>query len=149
MIRTKTFSWHETVNLGKRFAKILKERDVVVLEGVLGGGKTTFVKGILKGLNFKENAISPSFTLVRQYNKRNLHIYHVDLYRLGGDDVFSIGIEDYLYAPGSITLIEWGEKIEGYLPSYIKVRFDFSRENIRKVSFSLKGLRDRKLNIFN
>ncbi|MDP2923465.1 MAG: tRNA (adenosine(37)-N6)-threonylcarbamoyltransferase complex ATPase subunit type 1 TsaE [Candidatus Omnitrophota bacterium] len=139
MVKVLTNSAKETVALGKKFSKILKEKDVVLFEGALGGGKTTFIKGILRGFNLKAKALSPSFTLVRRYHKRRLYIYHIDLYRLDNADVFSFGIEDYLYAPGVIVLVEWGEKFEKHLSRYIKAEFSFLGESARKISFSYKG----------
>jgi tRNA threonylcarbamoyladenosine biosynthesis protein TsaE len=139
MTMIETNSSEETIKLGERFSKILKEKDIVLLEGVLGGGKTTFVKGVLGKLGLKRKILSPSFTILRQYLTRNYYIYHIDLYRLDKRDIFNLGLEDYLYAPKSITFIEWGEKIEKSLPSYIKVRFSFLGEYARQIFFSSKG----------
>jgi tRNA threonylcarbamoyladenosine biosynthesis protein TsaE len=139
MIKCTTFAAYETIALGKQFSRVLAKRDVVVLEGDLGGGKTTFVKGIAQGLNFKKNIISPSFTLMRLYQKKNLKLCHVDLYRLAPKEIFNVGIDDFLYAPNTITVIEWGEKIEKILPRYIKIVFSFVSENSRRIIFSLKN----------
>lgn len=135
--------------MGKLFSAILKEKDVLLLEGALGGGKTTFVKGIVHGFCAKAKVLSPSFTLVRRYKKENLSIYHIDLYRIAKSDVFSFGIEDYLYAQGVITLVEWGEKMEDYLSSYIKANFSFIAENTRKITFSVKGYAKKRLFLLN
>lgn len=131
-----THSSEETFALGKNFSKILKDKDVVVLEGALGGGKTTFVKGILKEFGYRGKVLSPSFTLVREYKTRNFYIYHIDFYRVTLDKIFEMGIiEDYLYASGTITFIEWGQKIDKVIPSYIKIAFSYRGENSRKISF--------------
>lgn len=149
MIKCTTSSAYETVVLGKKFAKILAEKDVVILEGDLGGGKTTFIKGIAQGLGFKKNIISPSFTLMRLYQKRDLNLCHADLYRLDSKEIFNIGIDDFLYAPHTITVIEWGEKIEKILPRYIKIVFSFVNENSRRIVFSLKNYPRDKLKLFS
>jgi tRNA threonylcarbamoyladenosine biosynthesis protein TsaE len=134
------------VALGESFANILKEKDVVLLEGDLGGGKTTFIKGVCKGFRCRQRVLSPSFTLLRRYKIKSGYIYHVDLYRLDNHvDMFGLGLEDYLYAKGSITLIEWGEKIEETLPQYIKMKFSFLGENERKIVLSLKGYKKDKI----
>ena len=137
-----TFSEQQTIRLGRDFSKIFKEKDVVILTGQLGGGKTTFTKGILEGFGYKRRVLSPSFTLMREYTDKKLTVCHVDLYRLNTkNDMFSIGIEDYFEAPKTITLIEWGEKIEDMLSRYIKIAFFYEGQNKRKIVVSTKGKR--------
>lgn len=139
-MKVVTSSGYQTIELGKRFARILGTKDVVLLEGDLGGGKTTFVKGILKGFNSFQEVLSPSFTLVREYKVKPCRIYHIDLYRIDKlRDVFSLGIEDYLYGQGCITLVEWGEKLESILPRYLKIKFSYLGEKQRKIIFSARG----------
>jgi tRNA threonylcarbamoyladenosine biosynthesis protein TsaE len=133
-----THSAKETIALGKQFAKLLKEKDIVILEGALGGGKTTFVKGILRAFNLRAKVLSPSFTLERRYRAKNFNIYHIDLYRLKSVDFFSLGLEEYFYQPKTIVLIEWGQKIEASLTHYIKAEFSFVNKNSRKINFSFK-----------
>lgn len=144
-MKVVTFSSKQTIELGTRFSRILETKDVVLLEGDLGGGKTTFVKGILKGFNSSQPVLSPSFTLVREYKVKRGRVYHIDLYRIDKlRDVFSLGIEDYLYGEGCIVLVEWGEKLEGILPRYLKIKFSYLGENQRKIIFSAKGYLKRK-----
>jgi len=135
----KTNSQAETISLGGKFARALKEKDVIVLEGQLGGGKTTFTKGVLKGLGCRQRVLSPSFTLVRQYKARKFDVYHLDLYRLKRADVLGLGIEDFLYSEKSISFIEWGSKIAQDLDKYLKIEFLFSGQNSRKLKFSAQG----------
>lgn len=142
-----TNSAEETISLGARFCRNLTKKDVVVLEGALGGGKTTFIKGVIKGLGIKAKVLSPTFTILRQYGTARLCFYHIDLYRLRENEIFNIGIEDFLYANNAITMIEWGEKIEGCIPSYIKIEFSLLGNNVRKIDFSLKGHKNRKIKI--
>lgn len=144
-MKVKTYSERETINTGKKFARILKERDVVVLEGDLGGGKTTFVKGLLKGLGSKQRVLSPSFTLMREYKVKKLFVYHLDLYRLKRADALNLGLEDFLYSDKSISLIEWGGKVKQDLDKYIKVEFSFLGENSRCLEFSVKSLGEDRI----
>lgn len=139
-VKLKTNSAQETINLGVKFAGSLREKDVVLMEGDLGGGKTTFIKGVLKGLGSKEKILSPSFTLIREYKTKMGIVYHMDLYRLDKvGDIFEMGIEDCLYVSGGISLIEWGERIEDFLPEYSKINFTFIDNNRRGIEFSCKG----------
>jgi tRNA threonylcarbamoyladenosine biosynthesis protein TsaE len=149
MLKIITNSAQETILLGRKFSKILKEKDVVILMGNLGGGKTTFIKGILRGFGAKTKVLSPSFTLIREYKRKKKFICHADLYRLRKSDIFALGLEDYFYTTRSVVLIEWGEKIENYLPRYIKVKFSFLGEKSRKIIFSLKGYDENKLAILS
>lgn len=145
MFKLKSTSANQTVNFGKLFSKVLKGGDTIVLEGALGGGKTTFTRGILAGLGYKKRVLSPSFTLLRQYDLKNLSIYHLDLYRLEFSDIFDLGIDDFLYSDKIITLIEWGNKMRNELDKYIKIEFVFSGENIRNIKFSVKGYPEKVL----
>jgi len=135
----------DTISLGQAFSKSLKNKDVVVLEGALGGGKTTFVKGVLKGLGSRVRVLSPSFTLLRQYALGKKVVYHLDLYRLKSSDIFDLGVDDFLYSPDTIALIEWGDRIEKRLDKYIKIVFEFCGENIRRLEFSTKGYSGKRL----
>ena len=128
----------ETVNIGKKLGNILSSGDVVALSGILGSGKTWFTKGI--GLGFgvdpDEVIVSPSFSLVNEYEGRCL-MYHVDLYRLNSlTDIMSIGLDDYFHDQ-SIVVIEWAERCPEMLPSgYINVRIDILGENERSIEIN-------------
>lgn len=114
MIFTST-SEGETKELGRRLAAKVKPGSVISLRGSLGAGKTVFAKGFAEALGIGEAIVSPTFTLVQEYDGR-LKMYHLDLYRLSGEDEFeSMGGEDFLYSDG-VTLIEWSEKIDSMLP---------------------------------
>ncbi len=105
----------ETEDIGYRFGKALRSGDVVSLTGSLGAGKTVLAKGIARALSIEEAIVSPTFTIVQEYDGTQ-KLYHLDLYRLSGDDEFeSMGGEEFLY-PDGITLIEWAEKIEDMMP---------------------------------
>lgn len=113
----------ETQKIGYEVAEKIKKGDVISLTGSLGTGKTVFAKGFAKQLGIEEAIVSPTFTLVQEYDGR-MKMYHLDLYRLSGEDEFeSMGGEDFLYSDG-VTLIEWSEKIESMLPDdtiYVKI----------------------------
>ncbi len=105
----------ETQEVGRRVAQKVTRGAVISLRGSLGAGKTVFAKGFARELGITEAIVSPTFTLVQEYDGR-LKMYHLDLYRLSGEDEFeSMGGEDFLYSDG-VALIEWSEKIEDMLP---------------------------------
>ena len=137
-MRVISSSEQETRELGKRMAGKVTPGTVISLRGSLGAGKTVFAKGFALGLGITEAIVSPTFTLVQEYDGR-LKLYHLDLYRLSGEDEFeSMGGEDFLYSDG-VALIEWSEKIEDMLPDdtifiYITINEDLTR------SIEIKGM---------
>lgn len=136
-MRIKTNSARETISLGKKISRCLSGKEIILFEGELGGGKTTFIKGLLSGLGYKGKVLSPSFTLERQYKIKKNIVHHIDLYRLDlNKDLLDMGFDEFLNQPGHITLIEWGEKIEDQLTDYIKVIFNYSGENSRLITIS-------------
>lgn len=133
-----TKSVDETLELGKKIGSHLKKGDCVSLRGSLGAGKTVIAKGIALSLGIEEAIVSPTFTLVQEYEGKE-KLYHLDIYRLSGEDEFeSMGGEEFLY-PDGISLIEWSEKIDSMLPEntiYINITIndDLSR------TIEIKGL---------
>lgn len=108
-------SEEETKNAGRELARRVVRSSVISLRGSLGAGKTVFAKGFAQELGITEAIVSPTFTLVQEYEGK-MKMYHLDLYRLSGEDEFeSMGGEDFLYSDG-VCLIEWSEKISSMLP---------------------------------
>ena len=132
MIITTT-SEKETQRFGQGFVRHLKGGEVIGLIGELGSGKTTFVKGLAKGLGIKELITSPTFVLLKDYGK----LVHIDLYRLKKpSEIKTLGLEDYLGRPDKICVIEWAERIKKYLPKKTKfIEFDFVNEKTRKIKY--------------
>jgi len=139
MPRTQTFhtdSEQETRELGFRLGRALPAGTVVSLQGPLGAGKTVIAKGIAEALQINEAIVSPTFTLVQEY-EGTMPLHHMDLYRLHGiDDFSSIGGEELLYGEG-ITLIEWSEKIEEILPpGTVRVKIAIGDNGNREIMVS-------------
>jgi len=123
------------MQLGEKLAKKLSRGDVIALFGDLGSGKTTFTKGVGKGLGVKasQRINSPTFVLIKEYGAR-IPLYHLDLYRLDNlQDIEDIAVEEYIYGDG-VAVIEWAEKIKGILPKkHIAVRFKIKGEEQREI----------------
>ena len=121
----KSKSENDTKEFAKKFASKLKKGDVIVLSGDLGSGKTKFTEGFLSYFGLENEISSPTFTIVNEYNKDDINIYHFDVYRLeDSSEFYAIGGEEYFEK--GICIIEWGELIKDALPKkYIKI--DFSR----------------------
>ncbi len=122
----------ETKAIGFNLASKLNKKDIVILTGDLGSGKTKFTEGFLSYFGLEDEISSPTFTIVNEYSKNNVNIYHFDVYRLEDlDEFYAIGGTDYF--DNGICLIEWGELIEPILSKYIKINIskDNENENIR------------------
>lgn len=115
----------ETQKVGFEFARRLSPGDTVFLYGDLGFGKTTFVKGVAKGLGITSRVISPTFTIIRSHGD----VYHIDLYRVEDKKQISeIGLEDIIQNKSLIKFIEWPEKIEETAHARWKVYFQMKED---------------------
>lgn len=119
----------DTILFASQFASYLKTRDVIVLTGELGSGKTKFTQGILKHFGLDDEISSPTFTIVNEYHKDSTNIYHFDVYRLSDvDEFYEIGGEEYFN--NGICIIEWGELIKDALPKdYLHIVFSKDENN--------------------
>jgi tRNA threonylcarbamoyladenosine biosynthesis protein TsaE len=105
-----------TVEAGARLAPALAGGMVVTLSGELGAGKTTLVRGMLRGLGWAGAVKSPTYALVEHYMFSSLYFYHFDFYRIDGADEWDTsGFADYFH-PGAICVIEWPERVAARLP---------------------------------
>lgn len=111
----------ETQALAEVLAATLKGGEVIALSGDLGAGKTTFVKGLARGLGVVETVTSPTFVLMNVYDVRKdsiVHFVHSDCYRLdASSQLEGIGIGDYLSDSHSVVAIEWPERARAILPN--------------------------------
>lgn len=101
---------------GAALAQSVQPHDLLLLKGDLGAGKTTLTQGFGRALGIKRPVKSPTFTLVREYREGKLPLFHMDFYRLEGDDLASIDLNDYLAEEG-VVIIEWPQVIQADLPS--------------------------------
>lgn len=132
----------ELMNYGYQLGQVFQAQDVLVLTGDLGAGKTTFTKGIARGLGISQMIKSPTYTIVREYEGR-LPLYHLDVYRIG-QDPDSIDLDDFLFGEG-VTVIEWGELLGDSLPDdYLKLNI-LKKEDGRELVFEAHGQRSQAL----
>jgi tRNA threonylcarbamoyladenosine biosynthesis protein TsaE len=146
MKRFLTKSEKETEKLGEKIGKkILKKKldktaKILALEGDLGGGKTTFLKGFAKGLGIREKILSPTFILFRKFNIKHRtsnfeHFYHIDCYRVEKEkEILNLGFREIIKDPKNIVAIEWAEKIKKILP-----------KKVLKIKFKIFGKKERKI----
>ena len=105
----------KTIELGRRISLCSGRGDVFALYGTLGMGKSTFARAFIQNLCGKTDVPSPTFTLVQMYDAPDFTVYHFDLYRLKTpEEIFELNMEEALY--DGVCLIEWPDKMGGYLP---------------------------------
>lgn len=129
-------SLEDTKKIAYNFADSLKGGEIILLNGDLGAGKTTFTKFLAKRLGVNEIVTSPTFTILKEYHGENFKINHFDMYRLDDyQEAYEFGIEDFLSGNShEITLIEWSERISELLPeNCIVININFICENSRKI----------------
>ena len=120
-----------TIRLGKQFAQELKPRSIVLLQGPIGAGKTSFVQGLAKGLSIKEDITSPTFALSHHYHSGKISLIHMDLYRIEDslmEKEFFISEEDEANQSEAILVIEWPELIQPVINNYWKVTITYAKD---------------------
>jgi len=140
---TTTLNTLETIELAQSFASSLVGGEILALHGDLGGGKTTFTKGLAEALRVEEIVTSPTFVIMKVYpgkiGDKKIEFVHIDAYRCENiEDIKSVGIEDYLGRDDVVMAVEWAEKIMKILPkNMINIDFAFIDEKTRKIE--IKG----------
>jgi len=134
-----TLNDQATWQAGFEFGKNLETGVALALYGNLGAGKTKFIQGLAKGLKIKEIVNSPTFNILKLYpvrgNKNIKRFCHIDAYRLNSEkDLLSLGIEEFLADPETVTAIEWAEKIKNIWP-----------ENTLEIKLSVLSESEREL----
>ena len=126
----------ETIQLGEHFATFVEKGDVFSFVGELASGKTTFIKGILKGLKFDKPVTSPTFTLVNEYDAK-FPVIHIDCYREDEQERWiKLGINDYMDEE-NVVIIEWADKMKSLLPiNTIQIQFSHKSINSREIFLS-------------
>jgi len=140
-----TQSGADTVEVGRKLAKLLKPPQLLLLRGDLGTGKTTLVKGIAQALDAAEpdEVTSPTFTLLHEYdgtqNGKPVKLYHIDVYRLEGErQLETLGLDELL-TPDALVLVEWGEKFKSITKkSTGEIAITSTGGDARKITVTLK-----------
>ena len=132
----------ETIELGKKLGLKLEKGTTLALKGDLAGGKTTFTKGIGEALNIRQVINSPTFTILKIYHG-DLPLYHIDAYRLEGND-YDLGISEF--EEDGIMVVEWPEYYKDQLPEdYIEVLFTYIDDDSRQIDFICHGEKYKKI----
>ena len=119
----------ETIKLGRDFAQGLNPQSIILLQGPIGAGKTSFVQGIAEGLSISEDIISPTFALSHHYNSGRIPLIHLDLYRLRDSLMakeFFIDQEEEANHNEAILVIEWPQLIEPIIDNFWKIEISYA-----------------------
>ena len=147
----------ETQKLGEMLAMELRGGEIICLSGDLGAGKTTFAQGLLKGLGATGPYTSPTFVIMKEYKKKISNfkfqisnklknsnnkiqsIYHIDAYRVGEEDIESLGWEEIIADKRNVIIVEWAERISGIIPKgSLWIEFEGVDEEKRRITFRPK-----------
>ena len=140
-----TSSCQHTQGLAHNLGRLAVPGTVLILDGPLGAGKTSFVQGLARGLGITGIVNSPTFTLMKEYEGR-LPLYHFDLYRLEDpEELWELGFEEYIEG-GGVCAMEWGHRVLDLLPQdHLTIRLRFAGDNKRLISFFPIGEIHRRL----
>ena len=140
-LKLVTHSAQQTQNLGTSIGRLAEPRDIYLLIGELGAGKTCLTQGIAYGLDIQEYTLSPSFVIMRELHGR-LPLYHMDFYRLDNiAEISDLGLDDYLFGKG-VCVIEWANKGLTVLPEdHLLIKIDYLADNERNFVIEPKGER--------
>ena len=129
-----TNSPRETEAVGEALAKILQPGTVIAYRGDLGAGKTSFTRGLARGLGYRDPVTSPTYTIVNEYLGGRLPLFHFDMYRLrSSDDLWDIGWEDYLDR-GGVCAVEWSENVADAMEAPICITIEKLGEEARRIT---------------
>lgn len=142
-----TASADETQRLGETLGRLLRPGDLILLQGSLGSGKTTFTQGVARGMGLSSRVTSPSFTLANVYppNGHGFPLYHLDLWRIrSAEEALGIGLEEYLSEDAG-CIIEWPDVAASVFPDeQLRIRFTADLDR-RELFFHAGGERGVEL----
>ena len=127
--------------IGAKLGQLVQPGDLILLDGDLGAGKTTFTKGLAKRLGIPNNVKSPTFTLIREYRQGRLPLYHMDVYRLEDGGAEDLGLDEYFDGDG-VSVVEWSQFIADLLPTtYLRIAIsrDTDADDQRVITFKPIG----------
>lgn len=141
-MKIESKSARDLLSIGEKLGKIIDRQCIILLDGELGAGKTTFTKGLAVGLGVDDIVNSPTFTIAKTYNGR-LNLNHLDVYRLEGLDE-DFGIEDYM-AKDEVLVVEWSKFLDkSIFKEYLHIQIDYIDDH-RMLTLSPKGDYYKKL----
>ena len=135
--QTESISAEQTEQLGEVVGRKLRGGETIELVSDLGGGKTTFTRGLVRGTGSSDRVGSPTFTLSREYQAPHFVVAHFDFYRLGEAGIVGDELHELIGDPAYVTVIEWGEIVHDVLPDRrLTVQFEQAGDEKRSITIS-------------
>jgi tRNA threonylcarbamoyladenosine biosynthesis protein TsaE len=136
--QTKSISSEATEQLAEQLGKTLRGGEVIELVSDLGGGKTTFVRGLARGAGSADKVASPTFTISKVYSCPRFEIHHFDFYRLDDPGIVADELAEIVGDPKTVVVVEWGDVVQHVLPAQ-RLTITITQtadENSRQLSFA-------------
>jgi tRNA threonylcarbamoyladenosine biosynthesis protein TsaE len=134
---TDSTSSDVTERLGEQLGRNLRGGEVIELVSDLGGGKTTFTRGLVRGTGSTDRVGSPTFTLSREYTAPRFTVAHFDFYRLGEAGIMGDELDEIIHDPAYVTVVEWGDIVHDVLPkNRLTVQLTQTGDDLRHVSIN-------------
>lgn len=134
--RAKTDSAQATEDLAVRLGQNLRGGEVIELISDLGGGKTTFTRGLAKGFGSGDHVASPTFTVSKVYKSGSKEMHHFDFYRLSDAGIMAHELHDLIGAPEIVVVVEWGKAVQHVLPNErLIIRLTRTGDDSRELTF--------------
>lgn len=131
----------ELIELGEKLGALLGGGEVIELAGDIGAGKTTFTKGVARGMKITDDVQSPTFTISRNYYAPgSLRLAHYDFYRLRDAGIMKMELDEAMHDPGTVTVIEWSDIVSDVLPAdALRIAIAVQPDDSRLVTFEGDG----------
>ena len=131
----------ELIELGEKLGALLGGGEVIELAGDIGAGKTTFTKGVARGMKITDDVQSPTFTISRNYDAPSgLRLAHYDFYRLRDAGIMKMELDEAMHDPGAVTVIEWSDIVTDVLPAdALRITIAVQPDDSRLVTFEGGG----------
>ena len=135
--QTNSTSSEQTEQLGEKIGRALKGGEVIELASDLGGGKTTFVRGLARGAGSEDKVASPTFTISKVYDTKHFQIHHFDFYRLSEAGIVADELAEVALDPKAVVVVEWGEVVQHVLPDKrLTITIKQNSDGSRALTFS-------------
>jgi tRNA threonylcarbamoyladenosine biosynthesis protein TsaE len=135
--QTSTTSSEETEQLAEKLGAACRGGEVIELISDLGGGKTTFTRGLVRGIGSPDKVASPTFTISKVYEAGALHIHHFDFYRLQEAGIVAEELAEVIGDPKAVVVVEWGDIVQHVLPEeHLTIIITQTAEDIRELTLS-------------
>ncbi|HSW36851.1 MAG TPA: tRNA (adenosine(37)-N6)-threonylcarbamoyltransferase complex ATPase subunit type 1 TsaE [Candidatus Saccharimonadales bacterium] len=132
-LKIVTSSSAETERLAGQIGRRLRGGETIELISDLGGGKTTFVRGLARGFGSKDKVTSPSFTLSNEYKADDKTLFHFDFYRLQEPGIMSDELAEAVGDPKTVTVVEWADIVQKVLPdNRLTINIKATDEDLRE-----------------